>query len=361
MNTLTITDLAKSYQTTPVLRGLTLSVPNGTFMAVLGASGSGKTTLLRIIAGFERAEAGRVRLGTQDLDGPGAFLPPERRGIGYVSQDGSLFPHLTVAGNVAFGLPRADRTGPRVSTLLEMVGLGGLGRRFPHQLSGGEQQRVALARALAPKPRLILLDEPFSALDAGLRASLRTDVKAVLRDAGVTAILVTHDQEEALSLADQIAVLRAGTIVQAGPPRDLYERPVDIALARFMGHSNFVQGVVTHGKVQTVFGALRLAPGPGTHEGAVVTVLVRPEQLKVLQAGEGSGPSMVVNHCEYYGHDAVMTVDSATPQGSPWTLRVPGSEAQPPGTRVELRFYGEALAWGGPKDALDPVSVEGSS
>ena len=227
MRHVTVTGLGKAFGAHPVLAGLDLEVPAGSLTAILGPSGSGKTTLLRLLAGFERADAGTIGIGGVLVDGPGVHLPPERRRIGYVPQEGSLFPHLTVAANVGFGLP-ARRHGARqrragqVEALLETVGLAGFGRRYPHQLSGGQQQRVALARALAIEPAVVLLDEPFASLDAHLRASVRADVQEIFRRAGTTAVLVTHDQDEALSVADRVAALRDGRIAQCAPPDDLY-------------------------------------------------------------------------------------------------------------------------------------------
>jgi iron(III) transport system ATP-binding protein len=232
MRDVTVTGLDKAFGAQPVLAGLDLEVPAGSLTAILGPSGSGKTTLLRLLAGFERADAGTIGIGGVLVDGPGVHLPPERRRIGYVPQEGSLFPHLTVAGNVGFGLPARQhgarqRRGGKVEALLETVGLAGFGRRYPHQLSGGQQQRVALARALAIEPAVVLLDEPFASLDAHLRASVRADVQEIFRRAGTTAVLVTHDQDEALSVADRVAALRDGRIAQCAPPEDLYRRPAD--------------------------------------------------------------------------------------------------------------------------------------
>src|SRR6202451_953795 len=204
MTQLVVTGLHKAFGDHPVLTGLDLEVPAGSLTAILGPSGSGKTTLLRILAGFDQPDAGTVRIGPQVVDGPGADGP----------QEGSLSPPLSVAANVGFGLPAGQRRGPRTGELLESVGLAGLGRRYPHQLSGGQQQRVALARALAIRPEVVLLDEPFAALDAHLRASVRADVQQICHLAGTTAVLVTHDQDEALSMADRVAVLRDGLIVQ---------------------------------------------------------------------------------------------------------------------------------------------------
>ena len=263
MTSLEVTDLHKGFGDRSVLVGLSLSVPEGSFTAILGPSGSGKTTLLRVLAGFERADRGTVRLGGIVVDdGAGRSLAPDRRKIGYVPQEGALFPHLTVEKNVGFGLRARDGAGT-VGELLEMVGLGGTGRRYPHELSGGQQQRVALARALAIRPAVVLLDEPFSSLDAGLRASVRSDVQDVLRRGGTTAVLVTHDQDEALSLADQVAVIRDGCISQAGAPQDVYSHPADPELARFVGEANLVGGVVDGSSVATVFGVLPMHRGIG--------------------------------------------------------------------------------------------------
>ena len=225
MTQLVVSGLYKAFGDHPVLTGVDLEVPAGSLTAILGPSGSGKTTLLRVLAGFDRADAGTVKIGGSVVDGPDVHLPPERRRIGYVPQEGSLFPHLTVAANIGFGLPARQRRGPATAKLLDAVGLAGLGQRYPHQLSGGQQQRVALARALAIEPKIVLLDEPFASLDAHLRASVRADVQELLAKTGITGVLVTHDQDEALSTADRVAVLRDGRIAQCDAPQDLYDRP----------------------------------------------------------------------------------------------------------------------------------------
>jgi iron(III) transport system ATP-binding protein len=265
---LTVQGLHKAYGSHPVLTGLDLTVPAGSLTAILGPSGSGKTTLLRLLAGFDQADAGTVRIGGTIVDGPGEHVPPERRRIGYVPQEGSLFPHLTVAANVGFGLPVRERRGPRVAGLLEAVGLAGLGKRYPHQLSGGQQQRVALARALAIEPELVLLDEPFASLDAHLRAAVRADVQAIFRAAGTTAILVTHDQDEALSMADRVAVLRGGQIAQCAAPQDLYIRPADPELARFIGEANLLDGELESGAGPGSPESGSAAPGSAERVGA---------------------------------------------------------------------------------------------
>src|ERR1700751_4861979 len=265
MRDVTVTGLDKAFGAHAILAGLDLEVPAGSLPAILGPSGSGKTTLLRLLAGFERADAGTIGIGGVLVDGPGVYVAPERRRISYVPQEGSLFPHLTVAGNVGFGLAArkhraGQRRGGKVGALLETVGLGGFGQRYPHQLSGGQQQRVALARALAIEPAVVLLDEPFASLDAHLRASVRADVQEIFRRAGTTAVLVTHDQDEALSVADRVAALRDGGIAQCAPPEDLYCRPAHPPLASFIGVSNLLEGVVSGATVKTLLGALPLDP-----------------------------------------------------------------------------------------------------
>jgi iron(III) transport system ATP-binding protein len=343
-----VLDLWKGYAAAePVLRGVNLSVPAGTQVAVLGLSGCGKTTLLRAIAGFERAQRGRIALGKRTLDDGRDYVPPERRGIGYVPQEGALFPNLNVRANVAFGLSRAQRRTRVVEDLLELVGLVPLARRFPHQLSGGEQQRVALARALARRPEVILLDEPFSSLDASLRVTVREEVSALLRRQGATTMLVTHDQEEALSLADTVAVLRDGVIVQQGTPAELYSRPVDARLAGFLGEANLLQATFEGDSAQTVLGRLQLHPdhtrAPGITQGMVI---VRPEQLTVSRGEESTkGLPGTVEQCRYYGHDALLHIRSQEQPGAVALIaRVQGDQALTPGTAVLLTVRGPVSA-----------------
>ncbi|TDD70020.1 ABC transporter ATP-binding protein [Jiangella aurantiaca] len=236
MTTLSLTGVAKSFGRVPVLRDVSLTVPAGTRTAVVGASGSGKSTLLRLIAGFEHADEGEITLGGTTLTAPGRFVAAHRRGIGYVAQDGALFPHLTVEQNVRFGLPRRRRDPAQVREVMELASLDpALAGRYPHQLSGGQQQRVALARALAPGPEVVLLDEPFSALDTGLREQTRQAVVEALEASGVTTLLVTHDHDEALSFGRQIAVIAGGRLVQSGPPSAVFDNPVSAEVAAFLG------------------------------------------------------------------------------------------------------------------------------
>ncbi len=348
-----VLDLWKGYASgEPVLRGVNLSVPAGSQVAVLGLSGCGKTTLLRAIAGFERSQRGRIALGTRTLDDGRVYVSPERRGIGYVPQEGALFPNLSVRANIAFGLSRAERRTKIVEELLELVEITSLARRFPHQLSGGEQQRVALARALARQPEVLLLDEPFSSLDASLRVTVREEVSALLRRQGATTMLVTHDQEEALSLADTVAVLRDGVIVQQGTPAELYGKPVDARLASFLGEANLLEATFEEDSAQTILGRLRLYPDhsrpPGLTHGVVV---VRPEQLRVCASNPASsestteGLSGTVEQCRYYGHDALLHIRTRErPDGASLVARVQGEQALAAGTAVLVTADGPVSA-----------------
>ena len=279
---------------TQVLRGVDVQVDAGDTLALLGPSGCGKTTLLRIIAGLERPDAGTVTVGDRLLTSPASFVPPERRRVGMVFQDWALFPHLSVARNVGFGLPRPERkVSARIDESLEMVGLAGLGDRMPSTLSGGQQQRVALARAIAPRPSVLLLDEPFSNLDASLRSQVRAEIHQLLVGLGITTIFVTHDQDEAFVLGDRVAVLAEGQVVQVGPPVEIYRRPATRWLAGFVGDANFVPGVVHGSSATTPLGPVLLA-GPGD-DGTAVDVLLRPEHLDIVAvpaaADPGSSPS----------------------------------------------------------------------
>ena len=340
-----IEGLTKAFGGHLVLRGVDLAVPSGSLVAILGASGSGKTTLLRLLCGFERAEAGTIEIGGYLVSGRGVHLPPERRHIGYVAQEGALFPHLSVADNVVFGLPRGMRRARhRAGELLEMVGLpSSYATRQPHELSGGEQQRVALARALAPKPTLVLLDEPFSSLDAALRAETRQAVAAALLAAGATALLVTHDQAEALSMGQQVAVLRHGRIAQVASPETLYRRPADAELARFVGEAVLLPGVAADGSVSCSLGRLPLTAG--RFEGDV-DVLVRPEQIRLTFAHDATAIRARVCSVTYYGHDAsVLLLLAGAERPVTLTARVSGHTAPRPGDEVGLSVEGEVVVY----------------
>jgi iron(III) transport system ATP-binding protein len=358
MTDLRVSDLHKAYASVPALVGVDLVVPTGSFTAVLGPSGSGKTTLLRVIAGFERADRGSVTLGGVVVEDDTHHEPPERRRVGYVPQEGALFPHLTVEKNVGFGVRTRGTRRPRVDALLEMVGLGGLGGRYPHQLSGGQQQRVALARALAVSPQMILLDEPFASLDARLRASVRAEVLEVLHRAGTTSVFVTHDQDEALSMADQVVVLEGGRVQQVGAPRELYERPAGPDVARFLGSANLIAGTFAGPSVHTALGDLALERPPGAPAAAPragsAVVLVRPEQLD-LGSPDGAALAVRVVHAEYFGHDAIVTVvpEQSTPElgADSLEVRITGGKEWSRGTPAGLRVRGPVLAWPSDKEA----------
>jgi iron(III) transport system ATP-binding protein len=344
--------LHKAFGATPVLSGLDLEVATGSLTAVLGPSGCGKTTLLRLIAGFERADRGSIRVAQKLVCDGRTNLAPERRGVGFVAQEGALFPHLSVSSNVAFGLPRAERRSPRVHELLELVGLADLGARFPHELSGGQQQRVALARALAPSPGLVLLDEPFDALDAGLRAQVRVEVRDALRAAGATALLVTHDQQEALSLADVVAVMREGRIAQIDHPQTLYRDPVDAEVARFLGEAVLLPGELLGEHVQTPLGLLRTRHPPAgarldertSEASSRVTVMLRPEQI-LCSPPLADGLRGRVLGTEFYGHDATVRISLDDPACPEITARAAGHKLPQVGERVSVVVDGTALAY----------------
>jgi iron(III) transport system ATP-binding protein len=338
---LSVAGVSKAFGTVGVLRDVHLDVPPGSLTAVLGPSGCGKTTLLRIVAGFVAPDAGAVALDGRSVLG----LPPEQRRIGYVSQEGSLFPHLSVADNVGFGLSRRlRRDRHRVAEMLELVGLGSeLADRHPHQLSGGQQQRVALARALAPEPRVVLLDEPFAALDAALRESTRRAVAAALEQAGTTAVLVTHDQAEALSMAGQVAVVREGRVVQVAPPTELYRRPADAEVAAFVGDAVLLPATIRAGQAECVLGALRVAGRP---DDGCATVLVRPEQI-VLRAADDedavSDPLARVLGATFYGHDATVRLQL---RDATVLARTPGHATPPVGSDVRVSVHGPVTPTG---------------
>jgi iron(III) transport system ATP-binding protein len=335
---LSLRGLEKSFGDVRAVDGVDLDVPKGDTCALLGPSGCGKTTVLRLIAGLERPDGGTVALSGSVLSGPRAFAPPEGRRIGMVFQDYALFPHYDVAGNVGYGLGRKPSAG-RIAEVLELVGMAGMQRRSVHDLSGGQQQRVALARALAPTPELILLDEPFSNLDAGLRERLREEVREIIRAAGVTALFVTHDQEEALSLAETVAVMREGRLEQVGTPEEVYSRPASAWVAGFLGEIEVLPGEADGGTVRCELGTLR---APSTSDGPV-EVRVRPESLAVGTSGPGPGgastPAVVVSR-RFYGHDQLLEL--RLPSGRTVRSRRLGFPAWHPGDRVSVWIDGPA-------------------
>ncbi|WP_448810781.1 ABC transporter ATP-binding protein [Agromyces bauzanensis] len=365
MSRLEVHDLVVGYDVADVLHSVTLDVPHGALLAIVGPSGCGKTTLLRTIAGLVRARAGEIRIGQHMVTTHGIHLAPEKRRIGWVPQDAALFPHLTVAENVAFGLPgargsarsaRRAARGDDVRRLLDLVGLGDLGDRLPAQLSGGQAQRVALARALASSPDLVLLDEPFGALDPILRAELRLAVRELLRDQGVTGILVTHDQAEALSTADLVAVMRGGELLQLDTPEELYRRPATPWVAGFVGDAVFLPGTWHGDEVACALGRLpadwvpddaaTASPADAPVDGAPVEVLVRPEELTLSALGtdDGGGQELAatVVDVSYTGHDAMLTLAADDVR---LRARVTAAGLLPVGSRVTVRVAGRVLAY----------------
>jgi iron(III) transport system ATP-binding protein len=303
--------VSKSFGGTTAVDGATVVVREGEIVALLGPSGSGKTTLLRLVAGFEAPDAGTVSIGGRAVAGAGTWVEPERRRVGMVFQDGALFPHLTVAGNVGFGHPRAGR----VEECLELVGLADRARSYPHELSGGERQRVALARALATEPAVVLLDEPFASLDASLRTSLREEVADILRRTDASALFVTHDQQEALSLADRITLLRDGCVEQEGPPEEIYAHPASRWAAGFLGAVDVLPGTVADGMAVCELGRF---PADGAPAGEV-DVLVRPEAVAIGPIGMANGDTnsaisaRVVSRA-YYGPHQLVELELASGQ-----------------------------------------------
>jgi iron(III) transport system ATP-binding protein len=335
MSSISCVDLSKSFGDVRAVDGLALNVQEGSIAALLGPSGCGKTTTLRLIAGFERPDAGTISVGGRALAGPRTFVPPDRRRIGVVFQDYALFPHYDVAGNVAYGLGRrADRS--RVAEVLELVGLTGLAERSVDELSGGQQQRVALARALTPTPELTLLHEPLPNLEAGLRERLREEVREILGETGVTALFVTHDQEEALSLAEQVAVMRAGRIEQAGTPEEIYSRPASRWVAGFLGEIEVVPGDAADGRVVCELGSLPAEPS----RSGPVDVLVRPESVAIGISGPASAAEADVIGRRFYGHDQL--IELRLPSGRTVRSRRLGFPAWHPGDRVRVWIDGPA-------------------
>jgi iron(III) transport system ATP-binding protein len=346
MSELKIEKLGKRFGEHRVLDDINLTVEQGSLLALLGPSGSGKTTLLRLLCGFERCDAGSIRIGGRLVSSAQLHLPPEKRQIGYVPQEGALFPHLSVADNIVFGLPRAERRERRrVAELLDMVGLpANFAERAPQQLSGGQQQRVALARALAPKPALVLLDEPFSALDAALRAETRQAVADALAASGTTALMVTHDQAEALTMGRQVAVLWQGRLLQVATPQTLYQRPASPELADFVGDAVLLPGRAQGGEAQCALGRLPLLDGMPQGE---VNVLLRPEQIRLLPpASTGQAPQASVLDVSFSGHDACVRLVLAN--GSLLAARVPGYSCPQPGQTVALQVEGAVACFAAP-------------
>jgi len=340
MSLIEIAGLSKKYGNTPVLQGVDLEVSDGSITAILGASGSGKTTLLKVIAGFEAADAGVVMIAGQVVDDGRRAMRPQHRGIGYVPQDAALFPHLTVAANIRFGVPRSQRG--ELAELIDLVGLTGFEKRYPHQLSGGQQQRVALARALAIKPRVVLLDEPFGSLDAALRETVRAEVVEILAETKTTTLLVTHDQDEALSLADHIALLHEGRIVAHGNPRDLYDVPASPEIATAIGTANLLPGTLEAGRVRSAVGMLAPLDGSLTITGDV-TVLLRPEQVALSTTPQLDHLAAKTTRVRFHGHDTL--VDLVSDDQTSLIARLAGESDIRAGQQVWLSITGPVHVW----------------
>ncbi|HEY8424637.1 MAG TPA: ABC transporter ATP-binding protein [Limnochordales bacterium] len=362
-------DVARYFGPVRAVDGATLTLRRGQMTVLIGSSGCGKTTLLRLIAGFEVPDRGRVEIGGVTVAQPGRAVPPERRGVGVVFQDYALFPHLTVAENVAFGLPRGPEGARRAAWWLRRVGLEGLESRYPHELSGGQQQRVALARALAPRPQLLLLDEPFASLDAALRVRLRREVRQIVVEEGVAALLVTHDPAEALSMADVVAVMVSGRILQVGPPDMVYDQPLTPGIAALLGEVNLLPAVARGQVAETPIGPVPLRGSPVS--GRVLAML-RPEWLGCTP--DPAGPFEVMGR-EYHGSFQLLSVVPVSDDGAgggwerlradgpttettgltrpsvahgkstPLKVRSPAVPALHPGQRVRLRVLQPAVAW----------------
>lgn len=333
-----VEDLSKRFGPVEAVRQLSLSLSKGSFAALLGPSGCGKSTTLRLIAGLEVPDAGSIWVDGTMMADDTHWLAPRHRGIGLVFQDYALFPHMSVRKNIGFALPglsERDRN-KRIDELLEMALLSDEANRHPHELSGGQQQRVAVARALAPKPHLVLLDEPFSNLDAGLRAKTRMDVERLLRDAEATAILVTHDQEEALSFADTVAVMIQGSVAQTGTPHEIYEHPVSADVAALTGAVNFVRGRASENEAVGDAGRVELLH---TISGEV-DVMVRPERLIVREDAQADARVISVSY-----HGPFVLARVGTKSGKVHTARLPSDVAPRPGSRVALSVNGPAMAY----------------
>jgi iron(III) transport system ATP-binding protein len=333
----------KSFGATVVLTDIDLTVPAGSITAVLGTSGSGKTTLLRLIAGFEQLDSGAISIGGLVVDDGQRSVRPQHRGIGYVPQDGALFPHLTVLGNIGFGLARRERS--TAGELLELVGLTGLERRYPHQLSGGQQQRVALARALAIRPRVVLLDEPFSSLDASLRADLGRDVARILSAAATTTVLVTHDQDEALALADRVAVLEGGRVLASSDPRSLYRDPPDSRTARSIGEVNILAAVVHEKRATCALGDVPVRVNGRPSVDGPAQLLLRPEQVTLHAQPTGAAVQASVIELRYHGHEGIAQLRLHHLEKETVLVRVSGELVLALGQDVWVAASGPAQVW----------------
>lgn len=336
---LELSSISKSFAGTRVLENLNLTVAAGSRTAIVGPSGSGKTTLLRILAGFETPDSGRIVMQGRTLFAQGTFIPAHLRGVGYVPQEGALFPHLNVADNIAWGLDGSRQEKyQQVAALMERVSLDRqLANHWPHEISGGQQQRVALARALAQRPALMLLDEPFSALDTGLRAATRKATADLLAQAGVASILVTHDQNEALSFASQVAVMRQGRFAQVGTPYEVYSRPVDEETALFLGDALVLPAELRGGRARCAIGEISIDDPHAVGQGRV---MLRPEQL-VISPSPADGQPLTVRDVDFSGHLSTLTLGMPG-QGEPLIVKTVSRQLWRPGAAVRIEVVGEA-------------------
>lgn len=330
--------LSKQFDGVQAVNEMNLEIAAGDFVALLGPSGCGKTTVLRLLAGLETPDKGVIRIGETQIAGEGFFLPPEKRRLGMVFQEYALFPHMSVRDNVAFGIRKQPDCDQRVNEVLELVDLEDIQHRGPHSLSGGQQQRVALARALAPRPAVMLLDEPFSNLDAVLRQRVRREVRQILLAAGVTTLFVTHDQEEALSLSDHLAVMINGRMMQYGPPEELYCFPANEDVARFLGETNCLRGQANGRTAQCQLGPVELHTPTEGH----VTIMIRPENLTLHPATNGHA---IVTAQEYVGHSWIFTVRLQPDITLRCRMPGAGNTSTPVGTKVSLRVQGPVMAY----------------
>lgn len=335
---LQVDHVSKKFGTAEAVKEISLQADEGEFITLLGPSGCGKTTTLRLLAGFEEPDAGKIRIGNQVVADKDHFIPAEKRRIGMVFQDYALFPHLTVLDNIAFGLNGDKKTqSKRAEEMMHLVGLDIFGSRMPYELSGGQQQRVALARALAPQPDILLLDEPFSNLDAALRTQVRAEVRSILRASETTTIFVTHDQEEALSLSDRVAVIFDGELHQMGAPFELYTRPSTRQVASFVGEANFIQAEAKGSTAETVLGKVKLL----TPKEGNIEVLIRPDMLHLLPTDEGT-PATVLWR-EYYGHNQRVGIKLA--DGTELIARADTQIIYTIGQNVRVSVYAPLLAF----------------
>ena len=328
-----VRDLSVNIGPAHILENVNITAPKGSCLAVLGPSGCGKTTLLRSLAGLQKITSGEITLSGETVATEEFQTPPEQRDVGMVFQDWALFPHLTVLENTVFGLPRTDRKKPKteIHELLEMVGIPELADRLPSSLSGGQQQRVALARALAPRPSVLLLDEPFSSLDTNLRIEVRAEVSELLRSLNVTSMFVTHDQDEAFALGDQVAVMNQGKVVQQDEPSEIYRHPSDQWIAGFVGEANTIQGMASGLSADTLLGSINLchqAHGP-------VDVLIRPEEVNLI-----AGADAIVKRVDFFGHDTLYVVKPENQEEL--RCRAGGVPAFKVGDRVSIQHSGVA-------------------